>query len=228
MSQADRGFYIALEGIEGAGKSTVARSVAKLRGLDYLDTGATYRAAALAAIRAGVDPADVAGVIPAVATATIEFENGAVYLNGTDVSLEIRTPSVTRASSQVAAIAEVRAVVVAMQRAWVELRDGRAVVEGRDIGTVVFPAAEVKVFLTARPEIRAARRASDREAAGLEVAKIRDALEKRDHADSTRSTSPMRPARDAHVIDTSDMDLDAVIAEVLEQVDLASQRPRLA
>ena len=101
-----------------------------------------------------------------------------------------------------------------MQRAWVDDRDGRAVVEGRDIGTVVFPQADVKVFLTARPEVRAARRASDREAAGVRVEKIQEALEKRDHADSTRAASPLRPAADAAVIDTSDMPLDEVIAEV--------------
>ena len=128
---------IAIDGPGGVGKTTVTRRVAAARGLAYLDTGATYRAAALAAIRAGVDLEDRPAVIAAAEAALIEYRHGAIYLDGDDVSAEIRTPAVTAASSSVAAYPEVRAVVVAMQRSWVEERDGNAVVEGRDIGTVV-------------------------------------------------------------------------------------------
>lgn len=205
----------------------MARHIAAARGFDYLDTGATYRAAALAAIRAGARLDDIPAVVAAVRDTTIAYEGGAVFVDGDDVSTDIRTPEVTAASSAVAAIPDVRSIVVAMQRDWVDQRGGRAVVEGRDIGTVVFPDAAVKVYLTARPGVRAARRAAERDAAGVDFEDIRDALDKRDHADSTRSTSPLRPARDAHVIDTSDMSLDAVIAEVLELVDVATNRPRL-
>lgn len=219
---------IAIDGPGGVGKSTVSQQVAEARHLDYLDTGATYRAAALAVIRAGIDPSDEEAVAEVVRHAVIEYEDGAIRLDGDDVSAAIRTPEVTATSSRVAAIPEVRAIVVAMQRAWVELRRGRAVVEGRDIGTVVFPDAAVKVFLTARPETRAARRAGDRESGGVDVSQVMEALERRDHADSTRSTSPLRPAPDAHVIDTSDMPLDAVLAEVLELVAVAAERPRLS
>jgi len=217
---------IAIDGPGGVGKSTVARRIASSRGLDYLDTGATYRAAALAALRAGADLDDSAAVIRAVAAALIEYVNGAVVLDGEDVSEEIRIPEVTAAASAVAAIAEVREIVVAMQRAWVEDRDGKAVVEGRDIGTVVFPEADLKVFLTARPEVRAARRAGDPEADGAAVAEVRAALDKRDHADATREVSPLRPASDAYVIDTSDMSLGSVVREVLAQVDRVSSRHR--
>ncbi len=218
---------IAIDGPGGVGKSTVARRVAFSRGLEYLDTGATYRAAALAAVRAEVDLDDSSAVVSAVAAATIEYRRGITLLDGEDVSTEIRTPQATAASSAVAAIAEVREIVVAMQRAWVDARDGKAVVEGRDIGTVVFPEADLKIFLTARPEVRAARRAGDPEADGAAVTEIHAALEQRDHADSTREVSPLRPAPDAYVIDTSDMPLDAVIGEVLGQADRVSGRPRL-
>ena len=146
---------IAIDGPGGVGKSTVSQQVAEARHLDYLDTGATYRAAALAVIRAGVDLSDEDAVVEEVRRAIIEYEDGAIRLDGDDVSAAIRTPEVTAASSRIAAIPEVRAIVVAMQRAWVELRRGRAVVEGRDIGTVVFPDAAVKVFLTARPDVPA-------------------------------------------------------------------------
>ena len=219
---------VAIDGPGGVGKSTVARSVANARGLGYLDTGATYRAAALAALQSGASLDEVETVIDAVGAAKIEYSNGSVFLDGVDVSNEIRSAEVTAASSRVAAIPQVRAVVVAMQRAWVADHGDAAVVEGRDIGTEVFPDAALKVFLTARPEVRAARRAGDPEAAGAAITEISAALAQRDHADSTRTTSPLRPAADALVVDTSDMSLEAVIAEVVAAVDLASNRPRLA
>lgn len=219
---------IAIDGPGGVGKSTVTRRVAKARGLAYLDTGATYRAAALAVMQAGIDLEDVEAVIEAVRSIEIEYSDGLVYLNGADVSDEIRTPEVTAASSEVARIPEVRSIVVEMQRAWVASRGGAAVVEGRDIGTVVFPQAAVKVFLTARPEVRAARRAADQpEGHNQDVAAVRAALDERDKADSTRETSPLRAATDARKVDTSDLSLDEVVAAVLELVDAAQRRPEM-
>lgn len=219
---------IAIDGPGGVGKSTVTRRVAASRGLAYLDTGATYRAAALAAIRADVDLQDREAVVAAVSAAHIEYRDGAIFLDGADVSDEIRTPQVTAASSAVAGIPEVRSVVVAMQRAWVDVRNGEAVVEGRDIGTVVFPAARVKIFLTARPEVRAARRAADQaEGHNEDVAAVRAALDERDKADSTRETSPLRPADDAHTVDTSDLTLDEVVDSVLDLVDARRRRPEM-
>lgn len=218
---------VAIDGPGGVGKSTVTRRVAAARGLDYLDTGATYRAAALAASEAGLDLEDHRAVIDRVGQARIAYDDGVIYLDGVDVSDAIRTPQITAASSLVAAIPEVRSIVVEMQRAWLRERGGRAVVEGRDIGTVVFPEAEVKVFLTARPEVRAARRAADTEAEGEDVAAVRAALDRRDRADSTRETSPLKPAADACVIDTSELSLDEVVEAVLELVDEAERRPQM-
>lgn len=209
---------IAIDGPGGVGKSTVARGVADALEVPYLDTGATYRAAALAVLRAGVDPSDAAGALGVLESTTITYENHTIQLGGEDVSAEVRSPRVTAGSSTIATIADVRAAVVALQRDWVADHGGRAVVEGRDIGTVVFPDAPVKAFLTARPEIRAARRAGDRDAAGRELSEIAADLEARDHADSTREASPLQPAADAVIIDTSDLGIDAVIAAVLRLV----------
>ncbi len=125
-----------------------------------------------------------------------------------------------------AAFADVRRLVVDVQRAWVAAHRGGVVVEGRDIGTVVFPGAPVKVFLTAHPEIRAARRAGDAEADGAEPEQVADALARRDHIDSTRAASPLQVADDAHVIDTSEMGIDEVVDTVLRHVDVALDRPR--
>jgi len=212
---------IAIDGPGGVGKSTVARGVADALGLPYLDTGATYRATGLAVLRAGADPSDAAQALRALEAASISYEDGTIRLDGEDVSVEARSSEATAASSLVAAIPDVRAAVVALQRDWVAVHGGRAVLEGRDIGTVVFPDAPVKAFLTARPEIRAARRAGDDDAAGRDVNEVAADLEARDHADSTREVSPLQSADDAVIIDTSDMGIDAVIAAVLRLVDLA-------
>ncbi len=209
---------IAIDGPGGAGKSTVARAVASDLGLAHLDTGATYRAATLAALRAGVDPTDGPAVLAAVSEATIEYIDGIIHLDGEPVAAAVRSEAVNAAVSAVSAHAAVRRRIVAVQRAWVENRGGAAVVEGRDIGTVVFPDAPVKVFITARPDVRAARRSGDAEAADKAVAEIEADLRRRDHIDSTRQASPLRPADDAVVIDTSDMGVAAVAHFVLELV----------
>lgn len=215
------GVVIAIDGPGGVGKSTVARAVARALGIDHLDTGATYRAATLAALRRDADPGDEDVVLEAVETARIEYADGVIHLDGEPVAAAVRSEEVGSAVSVVSAHDRVRQVVVAMQRDWVADRDGSAVVEGRDIGTVVFPDAAVKVFLTARPEVRAARRARDAEAANKAVAEIEAELRRRDHIDSTRETSPLRPAADAVVIDTSDMSVAEVVQRVLELAERA-------
>ena len=223
---------IAIDGPGGAGKSTVARAVAAELQLAHLDTGATYRAATLAALRAGADPTDGPAVLTAVEAATIEYIDGVIHLDGQPVAAAARGDTVNAAVSAVSAHSDVRRRIVAVQRDWVASRGGAAVVEGRDIGTVVFPDAPVKVFITARADVRAARRAGDAEAADKEVAEIEADLRRRDHIDSTRQASPLKPAHDAVVVDTSDMgvaevtrivlDLVAHVRDNAEQLDSAS------
>lgn len=210
---------IAIDGPGGVGKSTVTRALALRLGCEYLDTGATYRAATLAVLRAGVVPDDGPAVIAAVTEANIEYIGGVVHLDGEAVGDAVRSDDVTAAVSAVSAIPEVRAGIVAVQRAWVAEHRGSAVVEGRDIGTVVFPDAAVKVFLTARPDIRAARRAGDAEAAGRQVDEIMRDLARRDTFDSEREASPMVPAPDAVVIDTSDLSIAEVVSRIVTLVE---------
>jgi CMP/dCMP kinase len=217
--RAARARVVAIDGPAGSGKSTIARGVAAALSLRVLDTGAMYRAATLAALERGVDLADSDAVTAAARDADIEVgEDGGdvVRLDGRDVSADIRGPAVTAAVSIVSAHAEVRKVMVARQRAWVDRHDS-CVVEGRDIGTVVFPDAAVKVFLTASDEERARRRQRDEEAAArpTEVEAVRDALARRDSLDSGRAASPLRPAEDALVIDTTGRTVDDVVAEIV-------------
>lgn len=212
---------IAIDGPGGVGKSTVSSRVAAAVGYPHLDTGSTYRAAGLLALRSSADLADVAAVVDAIRGADISIEAGVVSIDGIDVTEELRSDEVTAASSTVAAYPQVRTGIVALQRAWVADHGGSAVVEGRDIGTVVFPDALVKIYLTARPEIRATRRANDAEAASKTVQEISVELEARDHADSTRSISPLRPADDAIVVDTSDLGIEEVVEQVLGVIEQA-------
>ena len=214
---------VAIDGPAGSGKSTVARGVAVALGVPMLDTGAMYRAITLAALESGVDLADGGAVAAVARDADIVQEQGGVLLGGRDVSAEIRGPEVTGAVSQVSAHPQVRAVLVERQRTWVTDHDG-GVLEGRDIGTVVLPDAPVKVFLTARDDVRAARRQKDEVAAArtVAVASVRDSLNSRDAADSTlgRATRPEDAAADALVLDTSDMTaqevIDVIVAEARE------------
>ena len=213
---------IAVDGPGGVGKSTVASRVADAVGLPHLDTGSTYRAAGLVALRSGVPLDDSAAVLAALDVVDIRIVEGVVSIDGVDVTQALRTDEVTEASSVVAALPDVRSRIVALQRSWVGDRGGSAVVEGRDIGTVVFPDAPVKIYLTARPEIRAARRSGDVEAADKSTDQIAAELAARDHADSSRKASPLRPAGDAEIIDTSDLSIDEVVGLVLELVEEAS------
>ncbi len=209
---------LAIDGPGGAGKTTVSKGVADRLQLPHLDTGATYRAAALAARRAGVDLDDARAVTEVVRKAGFGYRNGAMLLAGEDVSEAIRSPELTSHASRVSAIPEVREVLVTWQRTWVERQGGSAVVEGRDIGTVVFPEAPVKIFLTARPEVRAARRARELPDGEGSLAGVARELERRDLRDSTRQASPLRPAADAVEIDTSNMPVDEVIDFVVRLV----------
>ena len=214
---------IALDGPSGSGKSTVARGVARALGWRYVDTGATYRAATLAVLRAGVDLQDTTAVERVVRSARIELSTApdapGTRLGEDDVSAAIRGPEVTAAVSAVSAVAGVRAELVELQRR--AAGGGQAVVEGRDIATAVFPDAAVKVYLDASPEVRAQRRAGDADA-GVRVdgADVRTAvaadLARRDRLDSSRAASPLQAAPDAVHLDSSAMDADAVVRRVLE------------
>ena len=195
---------IAIDGPAGAGKSTVSRAVAKRLGLDRLDTGAMYRSVAWEALRRGVDPGDQLGVAAIAAAADIEVTK-VVTINGVDVTDAIRTPEVSRVVSIVAANPDVRRELVTRQRRWAADREG-AVVEGRDIGSVVFPDATVKIYLTASLEERARRRGHDESP---------DGVARRDRLDSTRRASPLTRAPDAHVLDTTGRSVEDVVEEVL-------------
>ena len=223
---------IAIDGPGGAGKSTVAAAVARRLGLARLDTGSMYRAVALATIRAGVDPSDGAGAGGVAARSSIE-PGERVLLDGEDVTVAIRSPAVDGVVSIVAAHPQVRAVLLPQQRAWAD-RNGGGVMEGRDIGTVVLPGADVKVYLTAEAGERARRRARerdgqtdggeaadgvwepDREGDGLEgdEAAVARQIATRDALDSGRSHSPLVPAPDAVVIDSTRRSVGEIVDEV--------------
>jgi cytidylate kinase len=197
---------VAIDGPAGAGKSTVARAVARTLGFTYLDSGAMYRAVALASLEQGREPAEVAP--------SVRIELGErVLLDGSDVTDAIRAPSVSEAASRAAAEPAVRAAMVAEQRRL--LADGDWVAEGRDIGTVVAPHAEVKVFLTADPAERARRRAAELSA---DPAKVLAEQTIRDERDRTRAHSPLEPAPGAVELDTTGMSLEQVVARVAELV----------
>jgi len=198
---------IAIDGPGGAGKSTVSRLLSERLALAHLDTGAMYRCVALAAFRRGVEPGDGEGLAALARRLDVRIGER-VILDGEDVTDTIRGSDVNRIVSQVSAHPGVRQEMVRRQRAWVAERGG-GVVEGRDIGTVVFPDADLKVFLTARDDERAARRRQDEDA---------DGLARRDRLDSSRSVSPLTPADDAFVIDTTSQNVDDVVATILEKI----------
>ena len=210
---------VAIDGPVGSGKSTVARRVAGRLGYLYLDTGAMYRAVGLLAMEAGVPLDDEAAVLPVAAAAGLRFDgDGHLFAGDRDVSAAIRTLEMGAAASVVSALPGVRRLLVERQRA---LGTGADIVmEGRDIGTNVFPDAGVKVFLTARPEVRAARRASELQAKGedVDVDQVLTALMERDRRDSEREVAPLRQADDAVAVDTSGLSLDEVIDAVVAVV----------
>ena len=212
---------VAIDGPSGSGKSTVARAVAARLGLEVLDTGAMYRAVTLAALERDADLHDAVACEAAAVDAEIVVD-GTVLLDGRDVTAEIRGPDVTAAVSTVSAHPNVRAVLVARQREWV-VNHGGGVVEGRDIGTVVFPDAPVKVFLTASDEERARRRARDESdaARATTVDAVAADLARRDALDSNRVASPLVAAADAIVVDSTARDVDEVIHEIARRAEAA-------
>lgn len=204
---------IAIDGPSGAGKSTLAKQLAEKLGFLYVDTGAIYRTVGLQAFRTGTNPEDGAGVIALLKDLNIQLAYGTdglqhMYLNGEDVTEEIRRHEISAYASSVSAIPEVRAFLLEQQRSLARSHD--VVMDGRDIGTVVLPEADVKIFLTAAPEARARRRWLELKQRGQETAfdtVLRDVLE-RDERDINRATAPLRQAEDAVLADTTDMDLE--------------------
>ncbi|MDK8880158.1 (d)CMP kinase [Corynebacterium sp. MSK008] len=222
------GLIVAVDGPSGTGKSTMCRALAKRLDAKYVDTGAMYRVATLAVLRAGVDPVDTAKVIEATADLPLEVsddpDSTEVLFAGEDVKAEIRGSEVTKHVSAVSAVPEVRVNLVKLQRKLAR-EAGRAIVEGRDIGTVVLPDAPAKVFMTASAEVRAKRRYDQDVAAGREAdydAVLAD-VQRRDDADSSRATSPLKPADDAVLVDTSEMTPDEVLAALTEVVERSAR-----
>lgn len=218
------GLIVAVDGPSGTGKSTTCRRLAKELDAKYIDTGAMYRVATLAVLRAGVDPADAEAVLDATRELPLSVsddpDSTEVLLGGEDVSGIIRGPEVTRNVSAVSAIPQVRENLVALQRK-LAADAHRAIVEGRDIGTVVLVDAPVKAFMTASAEVRAKRRYDQDIAAGREAdfETVLADVQRRDELDSTRATSPLVPAEDATIIDTSEMDRDDVLAALIALVE---------
>lgn len=218
------GLILAVDGPSGTGKSTTCRALAKKLDAKYIDTGAMYRVATLAVLRAGVDPADTDAVIAATAdlplTVSDDPDSTEVLLGGEDVAAEIRGAEVTRNVSAVSAIPEVRENLVALQRR-LAADAHRAIVEGRDIGTVVLVEAPAKAFMTASADVRAKRRFDQDVAAGREADydTVLADVKRRDELDSSRATSPLRPADDAEIIDTSDMTREQVLVALIQLIE---------
>ncbi|WP_067472648.1 (d)CMP kinase [Nocardia amamiensis] len=214
---------IAMDGPSGTGKSSVSRRLATRLGAQYLDTGAMYRAATLRVLRAGIELTDTAAIAAAVKELPLsigtEPSREVIELDGEDVASEIRGDAVTKAVSAVSAVPEVRELLVAMQRDITAVAR-RIVVEGRDIGTVVLPRAEAKIYLTASAEARAHRRNQQNiaEGRGDDYAGVLADVQRRDTLDSTRKVSPLRPAADAVLVDTSELSMDEVIDELYRVV----------
>ncbi|MRH91847.1 (d)CMP kinase [Nocardia sp. SYP-A9097] len=212
-----------MDGPSGTGKSSVSRKLATRLGASYLDTGAMYRVATLRVLRSGVDLEDADAIVAAVKelplTIGTDPSREVILLDGEDVSSEIRGNAVTKAVSAVSAVSEVRDQLVALQRD-IATTAGRIVVEGRDIGTVVLPAADVKVYLTASAEARAQRRNVQNiaEGRGDDYQAVLADVQRRDNLDSTRKVSPLRPAADAVLVDTSELNKDEVIDELFRVV----------
>jgi cytidylate kinase len=211
---------IAIDGPSGAGKGTVARAVARALNLRHVDTGAMYRAVAWKALRTGVPLTAEDQVARVAAEASFTLESGRVLIDEHDVTERIRTPEIDAGATAVARLPQVRRILVERQRRLGQ--GGGVVMEGRDIGTAVFPDADLKIYLDASPEERARRRAHDPAHAGAgrrEIAEVADALAVRDRSDRTRANSPLMVAADASRIDTTNLSIDEVVARVLEIIE---------
>lgn len=208
---------IAIDGPAGSGKSTVGRRMAEALDLDYLDTGAMYRSVTYAVLARGIDPADHGPVAAVAREVAIDLDaDGTVVVDGKNVTSIIRSPEVSEVVSIVAANQDVRAELVARQREWARKRGG-GVLDGRDIGTVVFPDAGLKVYLTASAQARAARRAKDENT--TDEGAVAADLARRDGIDSQRRHDPLRQAEGAIVVDTSDLTIDQVVARLIEELN---------
>lgn len=218
------GFYtIAIDGPSGAGKSSLARRLARMFQFIYVDTGAIYRTVGLAAYRAGIDRRDEAAVAALLSKIQItmgynEAGEQRMYLDGEDVSADIRLPEISICASDVAALPAVRAYLLEMQRKMA--RENHVIMDGRDIGTVVLPEAELKIFLTASAEARARRRLLELESKGLASAfdEVLKDIQYRDAQDSSRATAPLKAAEDAVLVDTSELDFEQSLALLAELV----------
>ena len=214
---------IAIDGPSGAGKSTQARRLAKEFSFIYVDTGAIYRTLGLACHRAGTDRKDAAAVMELLKTLDIDIRYNPegeqrMFLNGEDVSGKIRQPEISICASDVSALPEVRAFLLEMQRKFA--RENNVVMDGRDIGTVVLPDAELKIFLTASPEARAARRLLDLKAKGIEESfdQVLQDINYRDEQDTRRAAAPLKMAEDAVLVDSSDIDFEETFAVLCDLV----------
>ena len=212
-------YSIAIDGPAGAGKSTIAKSLAKELGYHYVDTGAIYRTVAYFLDLLDISPKDVDGVTRYIDELTVEIEYDEegkqhMLMNGMDVTDDIRTQDISQKASLVSAHAVVRDMLLDMQRNLAKKYN--VIMDGRDIGTVVLPKATVKIFLTASPEIRARRRYDELVAKGTETTyeKVLAEVKQRDHQDSTRAIAPLKQAKDAHLVDSSELDIDGVIAAI--------------
>lgn len=214
------GYNVAIDGPAGAGKSTIAKLLAKKKGYIYVDTGALYRGLAIHFLDKGIKPEDTAAVIAAVkeADVKIKYEAGTqqVYLNGRNITSRLRGEEVGRMASATAKIPEVRDKLLMLQRNLAEEQD--VVMDGRDIGTCVLPGADVKIFLTASVKTRAKRRYDELTAKGedCELKIIEEDIKKRDEQDMTRETAPLKKAEDAHLVDSSDMTIEEVVRTIAD------------
>jgi cytidylate kinase len=205
------GLVIAIDGPAGAGKSTVGRAIAARLGLGYLDTGAMYRGVTFGVLRRGLDPADIEAVARVAVAIELSVEDDGITVDGVDASIEIRGRAVTSAVSAVSANSAVRVELVRRQREWVAARGG-GIVEGRDIGSVVFPDAPLKLYVTASPRVRAERRVAE---IGGDIDDVEASIVDRDRKDSSRADSPLMEASGAVVVDTSGLSINEVVDSVL-------------
>jgi CMP/dCMP kinase len=214
IARAERPLVIAIDGPAGAGKSTVGRALAHRLGLEYLDTGAMYRAVAFAALRRGIPVNDDAAVAELARAMELAVSDDAVVVDGIEATVDIRSREVTEAVSAVAANTPVREELRARQRAWAGARGG-GVIEGRDIGTVVFPDATLKLFVTASPHVRAERRVAE---IGGDVEDVAASITERDRRDMTRTDGPLKAADGATVVDTTGLTVDEVVEQIVRLV----------
>ena len=210
---------IAIDGPAGAGKSTIAKKIAKILKLEYIDTGAMYRALTLKAIEEGVDPEDTEAILELIESTSIYFKDNHIYLDGTRVDEEIRQNIVSRNVSKIAKIKEVREKMVELQR---ELaKSGSVIMDGRDIGTVVVPDANYKFFVTASVEERARRRYKELIESNQKVTydQVLSQIKERDRIDSTREISPLQKSPDAYEIDTTNKTIEQCVDEIVDIIE---------